>query len=31
VVGVTPTVYGLNGDRSIFVIPVSVATCEHAL
>ena len=29
VVGVTPTVYGLNGRRALFVIALSVATCER--
>ena len=31
VVGVTPTVYGLNGHRSNFVIALSLAAYEHAI
>jgi len=29
VIGVTPTVYGLNGHRAHFVIALPVGTCER--
>jgi AraC-like DNA-binding protein len=31
VVGVTPTVYGLNGQRAYYIIALSPATYEYAL
>jgi len=31
VVGVTPTVYGLNGHRAVFVIALSLGGYEHVI